>query len=429
MQTDSHGLAIATASAEAAAGFGRTIRSYLKYRADTPVHLADTLTADPEFGLAHCVKGYLSMLAVKQASVPAAREAAREARRWVARASARERAHVDALDAWIAGDIDRALAVWETILAEHPTDLLAFRLVHFNNFWLGRPERMLESVERLLPSWGRELAGYGAMQACLGFAAEECDDYARAEPAARLALEIDAEDAWAAHALAHVMVMQGRSAEGIAFLEGQQRHWSGTGNIVHHLWWHQALFHFARREFDAVLDLYDRRFRNLAAPLTQAQPDVYIDIQNAASMLFRLELAGIDVGGRWLEIADKAQARTGDCLSPFTLPHWIMALAATGRDEAAQAALAAMREFGNGGGTLAPIVGAVALPVCEAVLAHRRAEHGRVVALMRPVLARMATLGGSHAQQEVLRMMLYDSQARAATAAPGGRDQGRAPTS
>ena len=411
--TDGNGLAIATASTAAADALDRTVRAYLKYRVDTPAHLADMLAADPEFGFAHCVKGYLSMLSVKLASVPAARDAARDARRWVAGASARERAHVDALDAWIAGDIDRALAVWEDILAVHPADVFAFRLVHFNNFWLGRPTRMLDSVERLLPRWGRELTGYGALQACLAFAAEECGDYARAERAGRLALEIDAEDAWAAHALAHVMVMQGRSAEGIAFLEAQQRHWGGAGNIVHHLWWHQALFHFARREFDAVLALYDRRFRDLASALTLAQPDVYIDIQNAASMLFRLELAGVDVGGRWVEIADKAQARIGDCLSPFTLPHWLMALGATGRDDAARSALAAMREFARGGGTLAPIVGEVALPVCEAVLAHRRAEHSRVVALMTPVLGSMAALGGSHAQQEVLHMMLRDSQAKA----------------
>jgi hypothetical protein len=158
--------------------------------------------------------------------------------------------------------------------------------------------------------------------------------------------------------------------------------------------------------------LYDRRLRDLDAPLTRAQPDLYIDLQNAASMLLRLELAGIDVGARWVEIADQAQARIGDCLSPFTLPHWAMALAATGRGEASKAMIAAMGEFGQGGGTLAPIVGEVALPVCEAVIAHRRGEHRRVVDLMEPVLGRMPTLGGSHAQQQILWMMYRDSAAK-----------------
>ena len=74
-------------------------------------------------------------------------------------------------------------------------------------------------------------------------------------------------------------------------------------------------------------------------------PDLYIDIQNAASMLFRLERQGVDVGARWGEIADKAEARIGDCLSAFTLPHWMMALAATGRDGAAARMLAGMRSY------------------------------------------------------------------------------------
>src|SRR6185503_12275458 len=130
-----------------------------------------------------------------------------------------------------------------------------------------------------------------------------------------------------------------------------------------------------RRELDAVLDLYDTRFRNLSAPLTQAQPDLYIDVQNAASMLFRLELAGVNVGNRWSEIADKAEARIGDGLSAFTLPHWMMALAASGRDTAALRMIEGMRAFGREEGTVRRIVRNVALPICEAVLAHRRGEH------------------------------------------------------
>ena len=145
------------------------------------------------------------------------------------------------------------------------------------------------------------------------------------------------------------MEMQGRRDEGIAWLDGLEPHWEGGNNLLHHLWWHRALFHLERREFDAVLDLYDRRFRNLASPLTQAQPDLYIDVQNAASMLFRLERQGVDVGERWSELADKAEARIGDCLSVFTLPHWMMALAATGRGEAAGRMLEAMRDFAAGG--------------------------------------------------------------------------------
>jgi tetratricopeptide (TPR) repeat protein len=413
MPQDIHGLPISTASAQAASAFDRAILGYLKYRADLPARMAELFAADGEFGLAHCLKGYLAMLSYKQANVAIAHEAAQAARRLTANAMPREQAHVAALDAWVGGDLDRALAVWEEILGEHPHDVLAFRLAHFNNFWLGRPVDMRASVERVAPKWDRELVGYGTLLSCQCFALEECGDYATAEPAGRAAIEIDPGDIWGTHAVAHVMEMQGRHAEGIAWLDELERHWDGCNNLLHHLWWHRALFHLERRELDAVLDLYDRRFRNLSAPLTQAQPDLYIDVQNAASMLFRLELLGIDVGSRWTEVADKAEARIGDCLSAFTLPHWMMALAATGRDEAARKMLDGMRAAGASEGTVNRIVGQVALPVCEAVLAHRKREYRHVVELMRPILDDMHQLGGSHAQQDVLMQLFFDAAVKA----------------
>jgi hypothetical protein len=413
MHQDMHGLPISTASGEAAAAFDRTVAGYLKYRADLPARIAQVFAADNDFGLAHCLKGYFAMLSYKRANVPMAVEAANAAHRLTANATPREQAHVAALEAWISGALDRALGVWEQILSDHPLDVLAFRLAHFNNFWLGRPDEMRGSVERVKPKWDSGLPGYGTILSCHCFSHEECGDYATAEPSGRAAIEIDPGDVWGTHAVAHIMEMQGRHAEGIAWLDELERHWDGGNNLLHHLWWHRALFHLERHEFDAVLDLYDKRFRNMAAPLTQAQPDLYIDVQNAASMLFRLELLGIDVGTRWSEIADKAEARIGDCLSAFTLPHWMMALAATQRDEAAQRMIDGMRAFGAGEGAVMRIVRNVAAPVCEAVVAHRRGEHARALDLMRPVLRDMHQLGGSHAQQDVLMQLFLDSALKA----------------
>jgi tetratricopeptide (TPR) repeat protein len=413
MHRDIHGLPISTASAGAAAAFDHTVSGYLKYRADVAGRLGELLKADGEFALAHCLKGYFAMLSYKQANVPMAIAAATEARRLSASATPREQAHVAALEAWIADNLDRALLIWEQILSEHPLDIVAFRLAHFNNFWLGRPRDMMASVERVKPKWGAELPGYGTLLSCHCFSHEECGNYEVAEKSGRAAIAIDPGDIWGTHAVAHIMEMQGRHAEGIAWLDELERHWDGGNNLLHHLWWHRALFHLERREFDAVLDLYDTRFRNLAAPLTQAQPDLYIDVQNAASMLFRLELAGIDVGNRWREIADKAETRIGDCLSAFTLPHWMMALMADGRDQAAQQMLDGMRAFAAGEGTVQRIVRDVALPVCEAVRAHRHGNDRTVLGLMRPALQEMKQLGGSHAQQDVLMRLFLDSAAKA----------------
>ena len=83
------------------------------------------------------------------------------------------------------------------------------------------------------------------------------------------------------------------------------------------------------------------------------------------------------------------------------------------REGAAHHMVVAMREFAQGPGLTARLVGDVALPVTEAVLAHGTGRHGRAVALMRPVLSEMYRLGGSHAQQDVLEQLFLDSALKA----------------
>jgi hypothetical protein len=261
--------------------------------------------------------------------------------------------------------------------------------------------------------WSPALLGYGAILACRCFALEEAGHYLEAEHAGRAAIRLDRSDLWAAHGVAHVPEMTGRRRQGIAWVEALQALWDGGNNLKFHLWWHQAMYHLELGDVPRVLDLYDSGFRDFASPLTRAAPDLYIDVQNAASMLFRLGRYGVDVGDRWVELADKAEARIGDCQSAFTLPHWMMALAATGRDRAAEAMLAGMRDFGRGATPLAALVRDVAVPVTQAALSNGQGRHADAVAAMRPVLGEMYRLGGSHAQQDVLEQLFLDSALKA----------------
>jgi tetratricopeptide (TPR) repeat protein len=417
MHLDARGLPLSTASTRAAAAYDHLITGYLTQRADTPARLTALLDVDPDFALAHCMRGYFAMMAYKQAVVPTAVEAARTAQSLAAGATPREHTHVAALTAWAEGDLDRTIALWESILRTHPLDVVAFRLAHFANFWLGRPQDMVSSVERVIPHWSEELPGYASILACHSFAHEEAGNYLAAEPSGRRAIELDPCDLWAAHAIAHVMEMQGRRSEGIEWLTTLAPNWEGSHNLQHHLWWHLALFRLEYGDYAGVLELYDTRFRNLSAPLTVAAPDVYIDVQNAASALFRLQRLGVDAGDRWEELADKAEARIGDCASAFTLPHWLMALTATGRTAAAQRMVEGMRAFAKNRGTVCRIVRDYALPIAEAQLAHAAGRHAEAVALMRPALGGMYRLGGSHAQQDVLEQLFVDAALKAGSTA------------
>lgn len=411
MPKDAQGNELTIASDEAARAFDHVIDGFLRYRFDTGLRLKALIGLDAAAPLAQVMAGCFAMLAYDRALVPRAEAAL--ARAEALGANARERAHMAALRAWVEGRPDGALDAWEAIVAEHPRDLLAFRLHHFTAFWMGAPERMRALVERILPHWSPGIPGWGAVLACRCFAHEECGSYTVAEHAGRAAVALDAGDLWATHGVAHVLEMQGRREEGLAWIAAGEPHWEGGNNLMHHLWWHAAMFRLEGGDTDGVLALYDRRFRDHASKVTQAQPDLYIDVQNAASMLWRLERQGVAAGDRWTELADKAEARIGDTLSAFTQPHWMMALAAEGREAAARRLLEAVEAAGRGNTAHAVILREAALPACQAALAHRQGRYAEAVAALRPALGGMYRLGGSHAQQDVLEQLFLDAAMKA----------------
>ena len=417
MYRDIHGLTVTAASEAAVQAIDHTLGGYLEFRADLPGRVEAMMRAGPDCGLAHAVKGYLTMLAYNARVLPVARAAAEAAVSLTANATPREQAHAAALTAWVAGDAGKTSAILEDILRDHPRDMIAYRTHHQVNFWFGRPDKMLAAARIVAPHWSGTDSGYNAILGCRAFANEESGFYTEAEAVGREAIQRDSTDLWSAHAVAHTLEMTGRRREGIAWIDALQDNWSQANNVKHHLWWHQAMYWLELGDTARVLTLYDTRFRDLDSPLAKAVPDLYIDIQNAASMLFRLGRHGVDPGARWDELADKAEARIGDCLNAFTLPHWMMALAATGREDAAQRMLTAMRDYaqGNSGqdpGTNARLVREIAIPVCEAVLAHGLGRFAQAVAAMRPVLGEMYRLGGSHAQQDVLEQVYLDAALR-----------------
>src|SRR5262249_35012400 len=151
-----------------------------------------------------------------------------------------------------------------------------------------------------------------------------------------------------------------------------EAHWDRANNFRYHLWWHRMLMHLGRGEHEEVLRLYDEK-------LWDPRSDEYLDLCNDAAVLLRLELHGVDVGGRWQPLVEKVRGRTGEQILSFIDAHWAIVLA-TGDVEAAGRLIASMRGFpGAPGDTNVPVMRAVGVPLAEAMLAWRRGEHGRAV--------------------------------------------------
>jgi tetratricopeptide (TPR) repeat protein len=262
-------------------------------------------------------------------------------------------------------------------------------------------------MARVMPHWSDGVPGYGFVLGCRGFSHEENSEFEPAERLGRRAVEINENDIWAGHCVAHVLEAQGRRREGIAWVDEHEEAWKKRGVFAHHMWWHRALHYLELERFDDVMVAYDRQF--------WAEPsEDNIDIGNASSMLMRLAMLGIDVGGRWGSIAKVCAGRVEGRLRPFNDLHFVMALAMAGRRAEAEAILASMKDFAAAYGdddnvSLAPIYHDAAIPVAEAILAYAAGDYARTVAIMQEARYGMLPVGGSWAQRDVWLRMLIDA--------------------
>jgi tetratricopeptide (TPR) repeat protein len=410
---DERGHAMTTDSAKAAGAIDLAVHNFLHWKAAIMPNVKAALEADPGFGFGHALNGLLlhgarnagfgakiaESLAVAQAAEPTMSE--------------RERLYVAALEAASQGRIAESVAIYEIILARNPSDLLAQRLSQMELFWIGEMAWSADISAKAAPHWDAGVPGYNIHLSCRAFDLEETHSFEAAERLGRQAVEIDPSDVWGTHAVAHVMIMQGRHDEGVAWLDGLKDHWADANQMLLHLWWHRCLFHLERGEPEAALEIYDAWVRNRDLPLLQAMPDLYIDLQNGASMLLRLELRGLDVGHRWDELAELTLKRLEDHTSPFTSAHYAVILAAGGHFREAEALVASMEAFASAdAGTLGPRYRAAVIPAARAAIAHRKGQHQQVVDQLMPARRMLWQMGGSHAQRDLFFLLLADSARR-----------------
>ncbi|XP_078576467.1 tetratricopeptide repeat protein 38-like [Branchiostoma floridae x Branchiostoma japonicum] len=73
----------------------------------------------------------------------------------------REKQHVEAIRLLAERDTPGACNVWENILVEHPTDILALKLAHMSYCNLGYFVQLRDSAARVLPAWKPSMPLYG----------------------------------------------------------------------------------------------------------------------------------------------------------------------------------------------------------------------------------------------------------------------------
>ncbi len=390
----------------AVAHYNAALSKLLLLRND-PVAEVDAATGiDAGLVMGHVLKGVLCVLGTEKALLPEARAALDAAHAVAGGATARERGHIAALSAWVDGRIFDACACWEQVLVESPNDALAMFAAHQGDFFLGQSSELRDRVARRLPDIAHGGALEGHYRGMHAFGLEETGDYAGAEASARLALQKQARDAWATHALAHVMEMTQRVDDGIDFLGSTKADWSTDSFFAVHNWWHLALYHVDRQQWGTVLDLYDTRIRGSDSP-------VVLDMIDASSLLWRLTLYGVDLGDRWQQLAKAWEPRIDDAWYAFNDSHAMMAFAGAGRDDLAQHLLGVLEQAAQRDGDNGMMTRSVGLPVARAIRAFASGDYAAAMELLAPVRRVAARAGGSHAQRDLLSQTLLVAAERA----------------
>jgi tetratricopeptide (TPR) repeat protein len=385
------------------AHFNDAVEDLVALRGD-PVASAELAVAvDQGLVLARILRAYLHLYATSASGVRSAAKVLEPLEAIEATLDEREVLHLRVARFWASGQWDQAVRSLERALLHDSHDLLALKVAQDLYFFLGESAELQGVVARVLRAWSADMDGWGYIQGMFAFGLEENGDYAKAEIHARAALHRDLSDTWASHALAHVFEMEGRQREGVTFLYESAPNWSSSYFAVHN-WWHRALYHLDLGEPEEALALYD-------GPIRGARSTEWLDVVDAAALLWRLSLFGVNIAHRAAELAADIAPLIGDPTYIFNDWHAVMTFGLAGDHEASERLVASNRRLALGTNRLA--AERAGLGLLEGFDAFAVGRFDRAIDTLSEVREVAHVVGGSHAQRDVIELTLIAATARA----------------
>jgi tetratricopeptide (TPR) repeat protein len=399
---DQFGVPLTAADGVAVRQLDVAVSKLLAFSNDPLAEIDRAIAFDSRLPMGYVVKGLLYALSTDRSLLPEAWAALAAGKDAAVGACAREISHVAAIETWLRGKFTDACAVWEDILVEYPNDAIAMFAAHQGDFLLGRSSELRDRVARRLPDIDKGSALEGYYMGMYAFGLEEMADYDRAADMGHCAVERDRHDAWAIHAVAHVLEMTNRIEEGEQWLSSRVSDRSIDSSLAVHIAWHLGLFYLDQGRWDRALELYDARIR-------RPQSTMVMELLDASALLWRLTLQRVPVANRWQDAAAVWEPHIEDAWYAFNDMHAMMAFAGAGRADLARrliGVLEATAALPSENGAMTREIG---LPVAAALFAYSEERYATVVECLRPVIPIAARAGGSHAQRDVLAQTLVSA--------------------
>jgi tetratricopeptide (TPR) repeat protein len=374
--------------------------------------ILDAAAAKPDCPMIQACGAAYHLLADTRSDIGRAALMLEQARRLLFAATEREIMFVSALSAIADEKPHRASALFLALAQTAPRDLLAGYIGHLHFLNHGNFDAMLAHARLLHQANPDDPFALGM----LAFAREEAGAADAALDAAFEANAIDPSIAWVHHAVAHVLKTQGRLAEGIGWLTERAHYWQACGSSMFtHNWWHTQLLLLDEAAPTQALALYDRL---IVAEVTQSVSSFV----NASSFLARLAHRGIELGSRWLPLADEARRRIGEHVLPFIDLHYAVSLAYADDVDGCEALkrsvqLHAARQRGE----MRAAWQLAGVPLIDAVIACGRGDLRSAHDSFEHGMPNIMLVGGSGQQRGLFRELQAHAASVPARFAMGGR--------
>jgi tetratricopeptide (TPR) repeat protein len=403
MVHDIRGLALSGATVVSLPHFEAAVRQLSLYIDDPIATVDQALAENPEFVMAHALRAWLHLIGTEPAGMQIARASLAAAQKLPA--TNREQGHLTAISHLVEGRWWATSRVLEDISIENPRDLLALQIGHQTDFFRGDARMLRDRIARALPAWTADLPGYHAMLGMQAFGLEETGQYAAAEKTGRRAIELEPRDGWAQHAVAHVMEMQGRPREGIAWMQKNTAGLAQNSFLAVHNWWHLALYHLDLGEIEEALALFD-------GPIYGTRSRIILELIDACALLWRLHLRGLDVGDRWQPLIEAWEPVTDASSYAFNDVHAMMAFVGGQRPDLVRRLLQAQDAAMAAPGDNATFTREVGRPVALALKAFGDGCYAECLQRLRSVRNVAQRFGGSHAQRDLIDLTLIEAALR-----------------